>query len=410
MQQREDNEAESEKKESVEKEEQQNKQIRDMGQVILNENSNKYKVELLTIIGEVEGHESAPSHSKTTKYEHVLPKLAMIEDDKSVDGLLVLLNTVGGDVEAGLAIAEMIASLSVPTVSLVLGGGHSIGVPMAVSADYSFVVPSATMVIHPVRTNGMFIGVAQSYRNMEKIQDRITTFISSHTHMSQERLEELMLDTTQLVKDVGTMLEGPEAVKEGLIDEVGASLEKEAREDKRPLAWKNMLLLIGVSFFVSSLSKDAGVMVASVLPVFDKATWTVLLVTAAGLIAAMTPFGKIKGTEEVSNIILYIVVAMIASRADISAMGNAPVWLAAGFLILLIHVAVMVILAKVIKMDIFTCAVASLANVGGTATAPVLAGAYSSALVPVGILMALLGNIIGTPGGAFVGHLMSLIG
>ena len=129
MQQREDNEAESEKKESVEKEEQQNKQIRDMGQVILNENSNKYKVELLTIIGEVEGHESAPSHSKTTKYEHVLPKLAMIEDDKSVDGLLVLLNTVGGDVEAGLAIAEMIASLSVPTVSLVLGGGHSIGVP-----------------------------------------------------------------------------------------------------------------------------------------------------------------------------------------------------------------------------------------------------------------------------------------
>ena len=225
MQQREDNEAESEKKESVEKEEQQNKQIRDMGQVILNENSNKYKVELLTIIGEVEGHESAPSHSKTTKYEHVLPKLAMIEDDKSVDGLLVLLNTVGGDVEAGLAIAEMIASLSVPTVSLVLGGGHSIGVPMAVSADYSFVVPSATMVIHPVRTNGMFIGVAQSYRNMEKIQDRITTFISSHTHMSQERLEELMLDTTQLVKDVGTMLEGPEAVKEGLIDEVGGMKE-----------------------------------------------------------------------------------------------------------------------------------------------------------------------------------------
>ena len=225
MQQREDNEAESEKKESVEKEEQQNKQIRDMGQVILNENSNKYKVELLTIIGEVEGHESAPSHSKTTKYEHVLPKLAMIEDDKSVDGLLVLLNTVGGDVEAGLAIAEMIASLSVPTVSLVLGGGHSIGVPMAVSADYSFVVPSATMVIHPVRTNGMFIGVAQSYRNMEKIQDRITTFISCHTHMSQERLEELMLDTTQLVTDVGTMLEGPEAVKEGLIDEVGGMKE-----------------------------------------------------------------------------------------------------------------------------------------------------------------------------------------
>lgn len=211
--------------EILEKEEHQNRQICEMGQITLNENSNKYKVELLTIIGEIEGHESAPSHSKTTKYEHVLPKLAMIEDDETVDGLLVLLNTVGGDVEAGLAIAEMIASLSVPTVSLVLGGGHSIGVPMAVSADYSFVVPSATMVIHPVRTNGMFIGVAQSYRNMEKIQDRITTFISRHSNTSQERLEELMLDTTQLVKDVGTMLEGPEAVKEGLIDEVGGMKE-----------------------------------------------------------------------------------------------------------------------------------------------------------------------------------------
>lgn len=216
---------ETPQRENLEKEGQQNKQIQDMGQVTLNENSRKYKVELLTIIGEVEGHESAPSHSKTTKYEHVLPKLAMIEDDDSADGLLVLLNTVGGDVEAGLAIAEMIASLSVPKVSLVLGGGHSIGVPMAVSADYSFVVPSATMVIHPVRSNGMFIGVAQSYRNMEKIQDRITTFISTHSNTSQKRLEELMLDTTQLVKDVGTMLEGPEAVEEGLIDEVGGMKE-----------------------------------------------------------------------------------------------------------------------------------------------------------------------------------------
>ena len=125
-----------------------NEQIKDMGQVVLNSNSRKHKVELLTIIGEVEGHESAPSHSKTTKYEHVLPKLAIIEDDEEIEGLLILLNTVGGDVEAGLAIAEMIASLSIPTVSLVLGGGHSIGVPMAVSADYSFAVPSATMVIH----------------------------------------------------------------------------------------------------------------------------------------------------------------------------------------------------------------------------------------------------------------------
>lgn len=217
------------KKASLEEEEQKNEQIREMGQVMMEGNSRKYRVELLTIIGEVEGHESAPSQSKTTKYEHVLPKLAMIEDDESVDGLLILLNTVGGDVEAGLAIAEMIASLSIPTVSLVLGGGHSIGVPMAVSADYSFVVPSATMVIHPVRSSGMFIGVAQTYRNMEKIQDRITTFISDHSRTSQKRLEELMLDTTQLVKDVGTMLEGKEAVAEGLIDEVGGIKEALAK-------------------------------------------------------------------------------------------------------------------------------------------------------------------------------------
>ena len=219
----------AEKEKNLEKEDTQNEQIKEMGQVVLDSNSRKHKVELLTIIGEVEGHESAPSHSKTTKYEHVLPKLAIIEDDEEIGGLLILLNTVGGDVEAGLAIAEMIASLSIPTVSLVLGGGHSIGVPMAVSADYSFVVPSATMVIHPVRSSGMFIGVAQTYRNMGKIQDRITTFISKHSRASQERLEELMLDTTQLVKDVGTMLEGKEAVQEGLIDEVGGIKEALAK-------------------------------------------------------------------------------------------------------------------------------------------------------------------------------------
>lgn len=214
-----------EEKQRLDKEDQKNDQIREMGQVILDKNEGKRRVELLTIIGEVEGHESAPSQSKTTKYEHVLPKLALVEDDEEIEGLLVLLNTVGGDVEAGLAIAEMIASLSIPTVSLVLGGGHSIGVPMAVSADYSFVVPSATMVIHPVRSNGTFIGVAQTYRNMEKIQDRITAFIAGHSRITQKRLEELMLDTTQLVKDVGTMLEGKEAVEEGLIDEVGGIRE-----------------------------------------------------------------------------------------------------------------------------------------------------------------------------------------
>ena len=215
--------------EKLENQDRKNQQIKEMGQITLDKNSRKYHVELLTIIGEVEGHESASSQSKTTKYEHVLPKLALVEDDEDVDGLLILLNTVGGDVEAGLAIAEMIASLSIPTVSLVLGGSHSIGVPMAVSADYSFVVPSATMVIHPVRSSGMFIGVAQTYRNMEKIQDRITGFIASHSRTSQKRLEELMLDTTQLVKDVGTMLEGREAVEEGLIDEVGGMKEALAK-------------------------------------------------------------------------------------------------------------------------------------------------------------------------------------
>ena len=220
-----ENEKEEIKQKELDREDSRNGQIREMGQVVLDGNSRKHKVELLTVIGEIEGHESAPSHSKTTKYEHVLPKLAMIEDDEEIEGLLILLNTVGGDVEAGLAIAEMIASLSVPTVSLVLGGGHSIGVPMAVSADYSFVVPSATMVIHPVRSSGMFIGIAQTYRNMEKIQDRITSFIASHSRASQRRLEELMLDTSQLVKDVGTLLEGEEAVREGLIDEVGGIRE-----------------------------------------------------------------------------------------------------------------------------------------------------------------------------------------
>ena len=212
--------SETEKKQISEKEETQNEQIREMGQILLEENKQNYRIHLLSIIGEVEGHEVLSANSKTTKYEHVLPKLAEIENSSEVDGVLILLNTVGGDVEAGLAIAEMVASMSKPSVSLVLGGGHSIGVPMAVSADYSYIVPSATM-IHPVRSNGMFIGVMQSYKNIEKIQERITEFVASHSNMGKNRMEELMLDTTQLVKDVGTMLDGKEAVKEGLIDEVG---------------------------------------------------------------------------------------------------------------------------------------------------------------------------------------------
>ena len=199
----------------------ENEEIREMGSLELRDGKSKRGIQLLTIIGEIEGHEAVSGNTKATKYEHLLPRLAEIEEDDSTEGVLILLNTLGGDVEAGLAIAEMIASLSKPTVSLVLGGSHSIGGPLAVSADYSFIVPTGTMIVHPVRSTGMFIGVIQSYRNMEKTQDRIARFIAQHSKISQERLLELMLDSTQLVKDVGTLLEGEEAVKEGIIDEVG---------------------------------------------------------------------------------------------------------------------------------------------------------------------------------------------
>lgn len=199
----------------------ENEEIRETGTLNLNGGGSRPNIQLMTIIGEIEGHDAVSGNTKATKYEHLIPRLAQAEDDDSVDGILILLNTLGGDVEAGLAIAEMIASLSKPTVSLVLGGSHSIGGPLAVSADYSFIVPSGTMIVHPVRSTGMFIGVIQSYRNMEKTQDRITKFISDHSNITKARLEELMLDSTQLVKDVGTLLEGEEAVKEGIIDEVG---------------------------------------------------------------------------------------------------------------------------------------------------------------------------------------------
>ena len=199
----------------------ENAEIKEMGTLDLGNGHSKHGIQLLTIIGEIEGHEAVSGNTKATKYEHLLPRLAEAEEDERTEGVLILLNTLGGDVEAGLAIAEMIASLSKPTVSLVLGGSHSIGGPLAVSADYSFIVPTGTMIVHPVRSTGMFIGVIQSYRNMEKTQDRIARFISNHSRITQERLLELMLDPTQLVKDVGTMLEGEEAVREGLIDEVG---------------------------------------------------------------------------------------------------------------------------------------------------------------------------------------------
>ena len=186
-------------------------------------------IQLLTIIGEVEGHETLSANTKTTKYEHVLPKLAEIEDSKEVDGLLLLLNTVGGDVESGLAIAEMVASLSIPTVSLVLGGSHSIGVPLAVSADYSFIVPSGTMVIHPVRLSGTVIGAPQTYDYFKQMQDRIIGFICEHCFAKPDQMERLMMNTFMLSKDLGTILVGKEAVEEGIINEVGGMKEALAK-------------------------------------------------------------------------------------------------------------------------------------------------------------------------------------
>lgn len=212
-------------KDKAELQEKEDEQIRESGQLVLDENDKKKKIHLMSIIGEIEGHENLPNHSKTTKYEHILPRLASIEDSSSVDGVLLLLNTVGGDVEAGLAIAEMIASLSKPTVSLVLGGSHSIGVPIATSTDYSFIVPTGTMVIHPVRMNGTIIGAPQTYDYFKQMQDRIIGFISSHCRASRERLEEMMLNTGMLTKDLGTILVGAETVREGLIDEVGGIRE-----------------------------------------------------------------------------------------------------------------------------------------------------------------------------------------
>lgn len=207
-------------KEKFDNQREKDEHIKEMGSLPITSIGNK-NIELLTIIGEIEGHEAVSGNTKSTKYEHLLPKLAEIESNDEIEGVLILLNTLGGDVEAGLAIAEMIASLSKPTVSLVLGGCHSIGGPLAVSADYTFIVPSGTMIIHPVRSNGMFIGVMQSLKNIEETQNRITGFMANHSKMSQERIEELMLNPTQLVKDVGTLLDGKEAVEEGLIDEVG---------------------------------------------------------------------------------------------------------------------------------------------------------------------------------------------
>lgn len=176
----------------------------------------------LTIIGQIEGHSNAPDQTKTTKYEHVLPLLAKLEEAEEVDGVLFLLNTVGGDVEAGLALAELVAGMKKPTVSLVLGGGHSIGVPLAVAAKRSFIAESASMTIHPVRMNGLVLGIPQTLEYFQRMQDRITNFVVQNSHISRERFTTLAMNTQELVMDVGTVLDGPDAVEEGLIDSLGS--------------------------------------------------------------------------------------------------------------------------------------------------------------------------------------------
>ena len=175
----------------------------------------------LTVIGQIEGHYILPANNKTTKYEHVLPSLLAIDEDEHIDGLLVLLNTSGGDVEAGLAIAEMISGMRKPSVSLVLGGGHSIGIPLAVAADRSFIARSASMTVHPVRTTGLTVGAPQTFRYFQKMQERITGFVAENSGITKEEYSELVLNTGELVTDIGTILEGREAVECGLIDEVG---------------------------------------------------------------------------------------------------------------------------------------------------------------------------------------------
>ena len=195
-------------------------QIKNMGSVSLP--CGKRRIQALTIIGEIEGHNVLPEQNKTTKYEHVIPMLVAIEEDPEIEGLLLILNTVGGDVEAGLAIAELVAGMKKPTVSFVLGGGHSIGVPLAVSAKRSFIAPSATMTIHPVRMSGLVIGVPQTMNHFARMQARITGFVARNSGMSEQRFTELMMNTGELVTDVGSVLDGEAAVREGLIDELGS--------------------------------------------------------------------------------------------------------------------------------------------------------------------------------------------
>lgn len=194
--------------------------IKEIGSITTD--TGKHKIHCLTIIGEIEGHTVLPEQSKTTKYEHIIPQLVAVEESGDIEGLLVILNTVGGDVEAGLAIAELISGIKKPTVTFVLGGGHSIGVPLAVSGKASFIAPSATMTIHPVRMNGLVLGVPQMMNHFERMQERITDFVVRNSDISSERFTELMMNTGEMVTDVGSVLNGENAVKEGLIDNLGS--------------------------------------------------------------------------------------------------------------------------------------------------------------------------------------------
>ena len=210
----------SEEENREEKENRPLDRIVDTGSVITGDG--KHVIHCLTIIGQIEGHTILPSQNKTTKYEHVIPQLVSIEEDRGIDGLLLILNTVGGDVEAGLALAELVAGMKKPTVSIVLGGGHSIGVPLAVAAKHSFIVPSATMTLHPVRMNGLTLGVPQTLDYFERMQKRISKFVTQNSKISAERLLELSMNTQELVLDIGSVLEGADAVREGLIDSLGS--------------------------------------------------------------------------------------------------------------------------------------------------------------------------------------------
>ena len=202
--------------------EKENEQIKDLGSITAR---GKHVIHCLTIIGQIEGHYTLSSQNKTTKYEHVIPQLVAVEQTEEIEGLLILLNTVGGDVEAGLALAELVSGMNKPTVSLVRGGGHSIGVPLAVSAKRSFIAPSASMTLHPVRMSGLMIGVPQTLYYFQKMQERIDRFVTDNSHISPERFRELSTNTGELVTDIGTVLDGEAAVREGLIDELGSLSE-----------------------------------------------------------------------------------------------------------------------------------------------------------------------------------------